>query len=748
MSLNFELLKSLEAQETLRKEYGADVLSRPGQPTSTDPEYVPAPPGQGSFFWESLRTLDEHKVLIVAIALLTVAAVTLWSFLETPVYEASGTISIGRNSDSAFGLKDVQRANWDEADVVELDTQADILRSDTLAGQTIKALDLQHSAHFVKEGANEGSQRDAAVLERFKRDLEVSRLPRSRIVEVAFRSPDPRLSANVVNMLTNLYMEQNYKSKSQSNKWIAQQIEELKKNLEASQEKLVAYQRANGIFGLDDKANTITSALDQLNKEYTASIADRIQKEANYRLTTAGDPELLDKTDSNSLLPKLEGQKADITAQIALRKTTLGPAHPKMRELSAQLRDIESSIQSESSHIGLKFAKAYATAREREQMLRAAVENQKNQTNELSEKAIEYNILKHDVDANRQLYDLLLAKLKEAGVAAGLKSGNIAVIDPAQPPSHPSSPKKVHNILMALLMGLMGGIALAFLLEKIDCRFRRPEQIESLVGLPCLGVIPSNRTIDSNGRGTALLGRSAPQFSSALAAYCQPKSRMTESFRALRTRISLSARDYSPRTILVTSSLPREGKTMICLNLGIVLAQAGRRVVIVDADLRMSGLSKALSLDRTEHGLSTVLTGEIGLQEVIVAMPGLAKLQIVPAGPNLNNAAELINSRVMAKVIETLKQPFDDVIIDSPPALSVADALVLSTASDMVVLVARVGSTLVNALIKTRSLLAAVNAPLAGVVVNGVNGNLPDRMYFARYSNCYYDERVQPPPKQ
>lgn len=744
MSLDFNRLRRLET-EVIRRKSSSAVLRRTEASTPPPAEYL-AVPIHGSSVWEFLRTLYQHKLLILLVTLLTGAVATLWSFLVTPVYEARGTISIGRSSDSALGLKDTERADWDEADVVELDTQVDILKSDTLARQVIKALNLQHAPGFIKEGTRRNDDGQEMALEKFKKHLEVSRLPRSRIVEVRFRSPDPQLSANVVNAMASMYIEHNYKSKFQSNKWIAQQIDELRKSLEGSQEKLVAYQRANGVFGFDDKSNIVTSALDQLNREYTASIAERIQKEANYRLAVAGSPELLEKADAGSLLPKLEAQKADITAQIAERKTLLGPAHPKMRALTAQLRDIESSIQGETTRISRKFAKEYATAREREQMLRKSVEDHKTQANELSEKAIEYNILKHDVDANRQLYDLLLAKLKEAGVAAGLKSGNIAIVDMAQPASYPSSPRKGRNILTALSMGLMGGIVLALVLEKIDCRVRNPEDVEALMDLPCLGFIPSMRI----GKGGAPLHlMSEPDISSVLAAYNQPYSPIAESFRALRTRLSHSGAAYSPRVILVTSPLPQDGKTLTCLNLAVVLAQAGRQVVLVDCDLRMSGLSNVLLLGGLERGLSTVLTGKTDLPDIMAGIQGLPGLQIVPAGPNMGNPAELLNSREMGNVIQRLRRSYDDVILDSPPALSVTDGFILSALADMTILVARVRATLVNALLKTRNLFAAINAPLAGIVVNNVTADLSERLYYGSRTSTYYNqERRNLPPSQ
>jgi capsular exopolysaccharide synthesis family protein len=376
-------------------------------------------------------------------------------------------------------------------------------------------------------------------------------------------------------------------------------------------------------------------------------------------------------------------------------------------------------------------------------MLRSALEQQKQQANKLNESAIEYSLLKRDVDANRTLSEGLLERLKEAGVTAGLRSNNFRIVDTARVPTAPSGPNLMRNLAFAFPLGLSIGVGLAFLLESMDNTVRTPEQAQIISALPSLGMIPlgSRSTRELGGREKLALASSREAVE--LVTKSRPRSQMAESYRALRTSLLLTFAGGPPKIILITSALPEEGKTTTSVNSAIVLAQKGTPVLLIDADLRRPSIHKTLGLG-PQIGLSNVLTGTATLQQAIIPSTILPDLFILPAGTPPPNPAELLASAKMKNVLEELRRHYDHIVIDSPPTLSVTDAVVMSTAADAVVLVIRSGHTTKPALRRARDILLQVNARVCGVLVNAVDLNSPDYYYHyeyqGKYGHGYYQE--------
>jgi len=375
--------------------------------------------------------------------------------------------------------------------------------------------------------------------------------------------------------------------------------------------------------------------------------------------------------------------------------------------------------------------------------LRAALEEQKQQDNKLNESAIEYSLLKRDFETNRTLYEGLLQKLKEAGVTAGLRSNNIREVDIARTPGAPAEPNIPRNLVFAFALGLSSGIGLAFLLEGLDNTVRTPEQAQAISGLPSLGMIPLGSKIGAEAGAKQGLVVASSKEPVELITQARPQSQMAESYRALRTSLLLMSLGAPPKIILITSALPREGKTTTSVNTAIVLAQKGTRVLLIDADLRRPSIHKALGMG-PRVGLSNVLTGGATSQQATVRSPILPNLFILPAGTPPPNPAELMASQQMFDLLAELREQYDHIVIDTPPTLSVTDAVVLSTRSDAVVLVIRSSQTTKPALRRTRDILAQVNARVAGVLLNAVNLNSPDYSYYYEYQGKhgqrYYDE--------
>ena len=386
----------------------------------------------------------------------------------------------------------------------------------------------------------------------------------------------------------------------------------------------------------------------------------------------------------------------------------------------------------------------YLAALQREQLLTSAFEQQKQEANKLNESGIEYSVLKRDAESNRQLYDNLLQRLKEAGVSAGLRSSNIRVVDVARVPTSPITPNIPRSLMLGLLLGIGAGVGLAFVLESLDTTIRNMDEVSAIAMLPALGTIPLQ--ISRNGhlrkRLTTLSRGDGETEWPDLVTYVRPKSEAAEAYRALRTSILLSSFGAPPKVILVTSALPQEGKTTISANSALVLAQRGSRVLLLDADLRRPGIEKLFGI-KARGGLSTLISGVDKLEDVLLPFKQVPNLWILPAGPIPPQPVELLSSTVMKEYITRWRNEFDHIVIDTPPCLSVTDAVVLSPDADRVILVARSGKTTKPALRRASELLLQVNARVMGIVLNALNLRSADGYYHyygGTYAQSYYEE--------
>jgi succinoglycan biosynthesis transport protein ExoP len=530
--------------------------------------------------------------------------------------------------------------------------------------------------------------------------------------------------------------------------WLQGQLSDLQIKVETSQEKLVRYQKEHEILGTDEKQNITMSKLDELNKELTSAESERMDKESLYRLVESGDPDAVAASagsledavpgsqSASQLLETLRGKQADIKIQAADLSTQFGPSYPKLSQLNNQLREIDSQIQAEMKKIASKVRGQYTTALQRENMLHDALEKQKQEANKLNESAITYTILKRDVETNRQLYEGLLQKLKEAGVSAGLKSNNFRIVDRAAPPTGPIEPNIPRNLLFAVVLGLASGVGLAFLLEGLDNTVRTTDQAQMISGLASLGMIPLGSKSAREGPNPKRLVIAASKEAVELVTQVRPQSQMAESYRALRTSLLLSNLGAPPKVIMVTSALPQEGKTTTSMNCAVVLAQKGVRVLLIDADLRRPSIHKNLGMG-PHSGLSNLLTGSTTLEQAITRTAILPNLDVLPAGTPPPNPAELLASTNMRDLLTQLREQYDHIVIDTPPSLSVTDSVVLSPRADAVVLVIRSGQTTKQALRRSRDILTQVNAKVVGVLLNAVDLSSPDYYYYYEYQGKY-----------
>jgi polysaccharide biosynthesis transport protein len=700
--------------------------------------------------YDYLLILRKHQWLVLSFMLTVVTIVGVATFRMHPVYIATAKLEIDRENGSIlpFQSSDSYDYMMDMDNYIE--TQSRILTSETMALQTIRNSGLAAHPDFsnggvVSEAIATGSlanQKRPPEIAAFLGSLSVKRIPNSRLLEITFEATDPVLAARILNAHLENYKAQNIQSRydatAEASAWLASQLSDLKLKVERSETDRINYERENQIWSLDnDKGNMTTQRLSDLNKELTDAESETLKKRALYEYAESGAEDAVPQLRDNTVLDDMQKRRAELSVQYTDAVNQYGPNFPKVQRIQAQIKDIEDQMTRERHGIILELKSDYDEARAREELLSERLDQQKAETNAMSEKMVQYNILRRDADANKALYEGLLTKLKEAGISAGLKSSNIRIVDPAMIPSSPARPAKARNIALAFLVGLVGGIGLALLREYLDNTVKTPDDVENLSRLPSLAVVPAFGDTGTANRRTGLMkgvSNNGHDKRIELVAQHLPKSQMAEAFRALRTALLLSQPDHPPQVILVTSALPREGKTTAAANLAVTLAQLGDKTVLVDADLRKPGVGRLLNLGSGKYaGLSSYLAGASTLDLVTVPHPAIPNLAAIPTGPLPPNPADLLSSHRLADAIMELRSKFKFIVIDSPPIMAATDAVILSVQADGVLLVVRSGETPKEAFTRSRDLLVSVKSNLLGVVLNAVDAGAPDYYYSYRY---------------
>ncbi len=684
--------------------------------------------------------LLKRRWTILAVALVLATSVAIVSFKMQPVYEATARVEVEAETQQIQSLNDLYRSV--PTDDAFLQTQVNVLKSENLAWRSIQQLGIAEKAGFAPVGGggehpSADSQTSAKnrLITEFKRHLRVELMRDSRMIEVTFESTDPQLAAGAANALVNNYSEYNFHQKydatRQASGWMEQQLDELKAKVEKSQQAMVDYERQNVIVNIGEKQTVVEQRLAALSQDLTNAQSDRMQKESLYDLVRSNDAQVA-VIAQNDLLARLDEKYADLRADYVDALAQYGPNFPKVVRLREQVNEVQSIMERERKRVVARIRNDYMAALGRERLLSAAVAKEKVEVGKLSQLLIQHNMLKREFDTNQQLYDSLLQHLKDATVSAGLRATNIHLVDAALIPSVPVRPRIKYNIAIGLMVGLVLGVTLAFLQESLDTSIKSAEEVERLIAAPALAVIPMARSSWGRMGGN----RSQPQNGSVgLIVLKQPTSSLAESYRTLRTAILLSSAPRPPQALLVTSAQPREGKTSTSLNLALGLAQRGVPVVIVDADLRRPGVSKALALSENGAGLSSLLSGAHTLDEVLRPFEAVPNLWVLPAGPQPPNPADLLSSPSMENVLQELRQRFEHLVVDSAPLLLVTDATILSRLTDGVVLVVESGVTARRALVRAHKILESAGGRILGTVLNKWDAR--DEGYYGYYGSYY-----------
>jgi len=704
---------------------------------------------------ESPRLLDYWSVVrkrrwaVLTCLLIVFTTVAIGTFKEKPLYAGRILIEINPEEPHVLSFQQVAPTgqSWDIQSYRE--TQYKILRSRSLAERVVRDLRLYQYPEFYQGHSYLGlvtkdprkipsasdpnppdpnSEAYRNSVSNFMKMVGVSPVERSNLVDVSFYSQNAELAARVANQLGEDYIDQNLQVKwneaLKASEWLSGRLVELKSKLKSSEDALQAYAAKNSILFIQNAVNAqaqsmANARLEQLETEYTRAQADRANREALYSLIQKGKVQDLPGTLDNRLIQSLEQNLSDLKRQYSELTATVKPGYPKAMALKQQIDTLQANLNHQKQALTHNISQEYEAAEAREKYLSKLISQQEQLVDTVSQKTIQYNILKREVDTNRSLYDGVLQRMKEAQVAAGLNASNIMVVDPAQVPEGPAKPRIVFNLAFGFMLGLSLGVGLAFFQEYLDNTLKTPDEVESLLRLPSLGLIPSihlNGSSKTSKQGISILGdRSNGSYGLAL----QKNPMAAEAFRSLRTSILLSANPI-PRILLVTSALPGEGKTTTTVNLGATLASLGSKVVIVDCDMRRPSCHRAAGVINSP-GFVQCLTGRVQLSEAILPVTGVPNLSIIPCGPVPPNPAEVLSSPLTGDLLKRLLAEFEYVLVDSPPILSVADSRILATITDAVVLVTRAYETPYEVVRRARALLYGAGARILGVALNDVN---------------------------
>lgn len=638
-------------------------------------------------YWQVLR--DRRWVIagVASAVLLLALAATL---LATPIFRASSTLQIERDT---MKIMDVEGLTPTESPMDRdfYQTQYELLRSRSLARRVVQDLHLARHPQFAEKMAKVDESladqqptpsvlrdaRERALVEDALRSLTIEPIRNSRLVRVNFDSPDPALSAKVANAWSDAFiaanLERRFDASSYARKYLEERLAQLKGKLEDSEKTLVDFAADQQIVSTGDNQPSLSAQnLGELNAALAVAQASRIRAQASWDQARGGDGLGLPQVVQSPLIQKLRESRSLLAAQYQEQLRTFKADYPDMRRLAGQITETDAQIAAEVGHIRAAVRSEFEAARAQEQLLEGRMAGLKNDVLDLQGRSIRYNILRREAETNRQLYDGLLQRYKEIGVVGSVGANNVSVIDRADVPEKRHSPRIPLNLAVGLLLGLFAGVLGAFLLHHLDRRLHTPQDLEAATDVPVLGAIPQL----AKGVSPAIASNDA-------------RSPFAESYRSLRTALQFATAHGMPKTLLITSAGPSEGKSTTAHELARNIAQIGKRVVLVDADLRNPSLHHVTGLANTQ-GLSNVLAGSAETHDVV---RGVGDFHVITSGPLPPNPPELLAGDRMPRVLAALQERFDVVIVDGPPVLGLADAPLLAHVVEATVLVAAAEQT-------------------------------------------------------
>ncbi|HEY9210542.1 MAG TPA: polysaccharide biosynthesis tyrosine autokinase [Methylotenera sp.] len=699
---------------------------------------------------EYWRIIVKRKWTVIGFFVIVLVAVATATMLMTPIYRATSVLQIEREAAKVVEFKDAaQTETAGDRDFYQ--TQYELLKSRTLAERVVEkirpALEREYGAEKVSPSAKDDADasdkmalvdQEAALLkdeEKVKRELvavvmnglTIEPVRNSRLVKLNFDSPDPVLAAGVTNAVAENFiavnLERRFDANSYAKNFLEQRIKQVKSKLEETERAQVEFARDKEIFSTDKEGGTTSAQnLQEFNAALSKAQQERIKAESSYRQIQASKSGQLPQGLENDLIQQLKENKAKLEAEYQNNLKQFKPGYPKMLELAAQIAEVKTQVATETENARNAVIATYEAAKVQENLLQEMLASSKSEMLDLQTRSIQYNIIKREADTNRQLYDGLLQRLKEVSVAGGVGTNNISVVDKAQVPTTMFKPVLKLNLAIAIILGLVGGIGLALFFEYLDDTFKQASDVERLLGIPVLGLIPESAELNNNMNVVQLMvdeGRSA----------------LAEAYRSVRTALQFATAHGAPKLMGVTSTNMGEGKSTSALSIAIQFAQSGHRVLLIDADLRNPSLHRVLGADNTQ-GLTNCLAGKLQPFEVTLNTT-VNNLFAITTGPLPPNPAELLSSKKMQMLLELAAERFDHIIIDSPPILGLADALVVANLVEGMLLVVEAGKTRRAAAQASIKRLLSVRAKPLGCLLTKMNGQAHGYGYEYYYGEGY-----------
>lgn len=714
-------------------------------------------------YWRIIR---RRLWVPIAIVIVTVTLATIYNIRLPDIYEGVAQIVLERE-DRVVNVKDLQINMAGGDDTQYMNTQLKILQSPRVAYLVAKSLDLENNTDFIPgfrpAGQNSQAQQslditngesdEQAAMQRLETQIdvllanvEIKPERETRLVNIHYRHTNKDLARKIADTWADACIQNNYETKEASNKqageFLGRSIADYKMRLKESEEQLLNYRRNNQILDFGEKENTVSERLVALNQLLLQAETDRKNAQLAFEMSRSiADVTTLPEVQRDPVIQELNKKITELRQQREQLLVEFTPEWPDVKKVEQQLTRLEGELRASHQRILTTAENQYRSAMQKEDALRKSFAQQRAETLQQNEGAITAKMYQQEIDTNRRMLDNLLQSQQGVEISAtGLLKPSVRITKAASIPRAPVGPKRGQNILLAALLALICGLGLVLFLDYINNKIESVEDIDRYLRLPALGVIP---VLQGNGKARRLIsGKANKELAPAGAGNAQviltqveANSSIAESYRQLRTALLLSSAGHAPRTLLITSSQPAEGKTTTSVNTAISLAQTGASVLIIDADLRRPRVHRIFGL-KNNSGLSNYLAGDGELASLIqVAIPNL---YVLPVGPLPPNPAELLGSAKMKTVIETLSENFDYVVIDSPPVSSFADSLILSSLVEGVIIVVKGGVTPREMAQRTKAHLQSVGAKILGIVINQVKLQPHDYYYYSTYYSRYY----------
>ncbi len=711
-----------------------------------------------------LNIVRKRKFIVFSIFIITFTIVLISTLTATPIYEASTRILIEKNKSGPL----MPNYGYVRYDPEFLQTQSQIITSYPVVKKVVKRLNLEETYDSYVAGMDESDFSLNAVVSWIKglyavvskitnnilakpvktiqeiEEGEVSRadsiaemissgvivepVAETKIVKVSFISANPELAGMIANATVSAYMDQLLEMKMQASnynlRWMRIKAEEEAEKLNKSEKALNEYMKAKNIATIENRVTIIPQKLAELSIELTRAETRQKELATLYQkirssLDNANEVETIPVIANEPALKSIRDQILKVEQNIVEQSKKYGPKHPVMVRVNSELKVLQTKHSQEIQRIIKTIKNEYELAISNAQDLLESLDKTKKEAVSLNEKFIQYGILKREIETNQSLYNSLIQKIKEQSVTEQVQNINVWVVEKAQTPEFPSKPNKKRNILLGIIMGLFGGVGLAFFLEYLDNTVKTPDDIEERYNIPVLTTI------------SKLKNKNKTSYKMVLD---EPSSALAESFKSLRTSIMLSS-DSPPKTILVTSMAPGDGKTTVASNLAIAIAGSESSVLLIDCDLRRSMLHEIFGLKNTK-GLSTFIAGASDMN-IIQDVP-VKNLSVITSGPTPPNPSEMLISKKLKDFIHELKNKFDFVIIDTPPVMSVSDTLIVSKIVDASLIVTRFGKTTYEMMNHGLKSMADIESKVIGTVINAVDEKKSGYHYYYRYNKEYY----------